>query len=184
MKISDVEKAADNLLAELGMNDYPIDVESIAWHKNIQIVSSKIEDGVSGFLHRSKEYTLIGVNSDHSIKRRRFTIGHELGHFTLHLDNSEETFIDKVPSSAFFRDKESAWGIDQKEVEANAFAAALLMPERLIRECLKKYLIRYNSIEDIAWRMAKDFEVSEQAMTIRLIKLKIFDLEGSSTPHS
>lgn len=176
-KILDAEGAANKLLSELSISEYPIDVEYIAQCKNIQIVSSKIDDEVSGFLHRNLEYILIGVNSDHNYKRQRFTIGHELGHFSLHLDNPEETFIDKIPSSAFFaRGRESSRGIDQKEIEANAFAAALLMPENLIRKCLEKYSVKYSSIEDIAWRMAKDFDVSEQAMTLRLIKLKIFNL--------
>ncbi len=69
--------------------------------------------------------------------RRRFTISHELGHWVLHRTGQESLFCRKATVS----DRE---GIDAPpttrpplpitEKEANAFAAALLMPPRLVRE--------------------------------------------------
>jgi Zn-dependent peptidase ImmA (M78 family) len=67
--------------------------------------------------------------------RRRFTIAHELGHWVLHRDEQRSLFcrhgaIDPPadPKSA----PEARPPLDPIEAEANAFAAALLMPARLI----------------------------------------------------
>lgn len=173
-----IEDKAKELIDNLGIKNYPIDVEDIARKLNIRVAVGDMDGSVSGFLRREGEITVIGVNSKHSKKRQRFTIGHELGHFNLHLSGSSSMFIDKSISSAFFaRDSDSSLGVYQKEIEANSFAAALLMPEKLVRECLDRYSKRYSSIEDIAWKMAKDFDVSEQAMTLRLVRLGIFEVE-------
>jgi Zn-dependent peptidase ImmA (M78 family) len=171
-----IEMRASEILDKFSMRRYPVDVELLAKRLGIKVVAGDMDGAVSGFLKKDGDITVIGVNSGHSIKRQRFTIGHEIGHCILHLDEASPMFVDKSSTSAFFaRDRESAWGVHSKEIEANSFAASLLMPEDLIRDCLIKYSIRFSSIEDIAWRMAKDFNVSEQAMTLRLIKLGIFE---------
>ena len=65
--------------------------------------------------------------------RRRFTIGHELGHFCLHQTAGGATVwcrtgcVEEHPHGAALPPLPPA------EEEANAFAAALLMPARLIR---------------------------------------------------
>lgn len=170
------EAAAKKLLEKSQVESFPIDVEAIARGEGIQVAVSKLEGGVSGFLHRDGDRILIGVNSDHKVTKRRFTIAHELGHYMLHLGGPEVTFIDKIPSSAsLVKTRRPDQDVDLREMEANAFAAALLMPEPLVNKQILSYMERYGSIEDIAWRMAKDFEVSEQAMTIRLIRLKVFE---------
>lgn len=171
-----IDMQASELLDRFSLRKYPVDVNLLAKMLNIKIAVGDMDGAVSGFLRKDGNITVIGVNSRHSIKRQRFTVGHEIGHCILHLDEKSPIFVDKSSTSAFFaRDRESAWGIHSKEIEANSFAASLLMPEDLIRECLAKYLPRFSSIEDIAWRMAKDFNVSEQAMTLRLVKLGIFE---------
>jgi Zn-dependent peptidase ImmA (M78 family) len=173
----DIESAAGRMINRYGSRTYPIDVEKIARNLGIRVLISDMDSAVSGFLRRENGIILIGANSSHSEKRRRFTIGHELGHFDMHLNDGNEIYIDKSSTSAYFaRDSESKWGVYEKEIQANAFSAALLMPEDLMRKCLEKYTPRFSSIEDIAWKMAKDFNVSEQAMTIRLINLNIFNI--------
>ncbi len=68
-----------------------------------------------------------------STVRQRFTIAHELGHFFLHRASST-VFVDAAP--IFFRDESSSNGSQREEIEANAFAAELLMPEDAIRQRL------------------------------------------------
>lgn len=67
--------------------------------------------------------------------RRRFTVGHEVGHYLIHRDGRPRIFCRKVD---IVEDEEpSRTGPTPKpkpELEADAFAAALLMPEHLIRE--------------------------------------------------
>jgi Zn-dependent peptidase ImmA (M78 family) len=60
--------------------------------------------------------------------------------------------------------------VDAKEIEANQFAASLLMPAKLVRA----HAARFGKgplLEDEVRHLAREFEVSEQAMTIRLTNL-------------
>lgn len=67
--------------------------------------------------------------------RRRFTVGHEVGHYLIHRDGRSQIFCREADIT---EDEEpERTGPAPKpvpELEADAFAAALLMPEHLIRE--------------------------------------------------
>ena len=67
----------------------------------------------------------------------------------------------------FFRNQASSIGVSRQEIEANSFAAGLLMPRRLLAVRLPKD----NEIEINVYDVCDLFQVSEHAMTIRLIKL-------------
>jgi hypothetical protein len=60
--------------------------------------------------------------------RRRFTISHELGHFVLHHTGQQPLFCRRTAVVEGERPP-----LPVPEEEANAFAAALLMPARLLR---------------------------------------------------
>lgn len=62
--------------------------------------------------------------------RRRFTVGHELGHWCLH----RETTSNDVFCRAACVQETAKPQLPPEEVEANAFAAAMLMPPALLRE--------------------------------------------------
>ena len=57
-------------------------------------------------------------------------------------------------------------------MEANAFAAALLMPAALVRNAFEKQPFELTE-DDVLEMLAKKFKVSTQAMTYRLMKLRI-----------
>lgn len=65
--------------------------------------------------------------------RRRFTIGHEVGHWVLHRRFGDGLFCRR---SALLEEQPEP--IPPAEDEANAFAAALLMPAGLVRWAYKK----------------------------------------------
>jgi len=68
-----------------------------------------------------------------------------------------------------FRNSHSSDGTDIKEIEANRFAAELLMPEEKLRADIKKKSgIDLFGDEDKLKELAERYQVSEQAMTIRL----------------
>lgn len=89
--------------------------------------------------------------------RRRFTIGHELGHWQMHRDSRGSTFC---RSSAVEPTGERA-PLPPHEQEANVFAAALLMPARLIE---RQYA---ETGRDFA-RLCQLFGASGAAMSRRL----------------
>jgi Zn-dependent peptidase ImmA (M78 family) len=110
---------------------------------------------------------IIGVNAMHSETRRRFSIAHELGHLAMH--QSEDFHIDeRYPID--FRAELSSMGTDDREIEANQFAAELLMPRNMIVAAFADLPPHIDS-DDAVERLADQFKVSTQAMTIRLSAL-------------
>jgi uncharacterized protein DUF955 len=92
--------------------------------------------------------------------RRRFTIGHELGHWCLHRDDGEPVFcraavVDPQEPPADERPPRPV-----PEEEADVFAAALLMPAELMRR-------EYAADRDFG-RMCERFSVSAKAMSRRM----------------
>ena len=112
---------------------------------------------VAGLLLKEGKSWYIYTNNENSASRQRFTIAHELGHYYLNHISKE------VESDVIWRDKVSSYGTDEKEKSANAFAAELLMPKRLIDEM---YNFGYS-----ARQMAYKLGVSPTAISNRLDSL-------------
>jgi Zn-dependent peptidase ImmA (M78 family) len=106
---------------------------------------------------RPGQKPLITYNYSEPLVRQRFTIAHEIGH---HVHGDLNAPRD---SSVQF----SARSHDPKEVAANRFAAALLMPAALVKHAVYK-----DSITDLR-ELAKKFGVSTAAMEFRLKALGI-----------
>lgn len=144
----------------------PIDVHQIALNLGLTVIERDLEDQVSGMLVIKKGRGTIAVNENQHPNRKRFTIAHEIGHYQLHRDQNH-VFIDVTP--VFFRDTNSAEGRSWEEIAANRFAAELLMPEKDMREILHNQPI--DVFDDAAIRrIASQFGVSSQALTIRLTR--------------
>ena len=123
-------------------------------------------------LFRDNDRTIIGVNSAHSSTRQRFTIAHEIGHLFLH---KGKLFVDTPVS---FRDAKSSSATDRGEIEANAFAAELLMPRDMVITEVQKRLAKNTrlSSESLIEELAEVFTVSQQAIEYRLKNLGILSL--------
>lgn len=158
------QQEARRLLDRFGY-DLPVGVEAIVRALGITIRMQPLEESVSGMLVVKDGRAIIGVNESHHPNRQRFSIAHELGHYLLHRKVSN-VFVDAV----YFRDEESSEGNKRQEIEANAFAAELLMPERVIHEHFTAQFM--DDVDEMAIRrMAGRFSVSPQALTIRLTAL-------------
>jgi len=161
-----IDLKTTKLLRELNLLSTPVEVEKVAHKLGAEIVFGDLEDDMSGFLLREKNVVTIAVNKFHHPNRQRFTIAHECGHLHLHADQGDRLWVDKAYSTIFYRDSNSSSGDQLAEIQANQFAAGLLMPEVLVREHLTE------EISDVdIFRLALRFQVSEQAMTLRLIGL-------------
>lgn len=166
MMKSRAERRAEQVL-EQAKSDIPVDVTSIAQFLNVTVRSRVLEDSVSGVLLIKGSQAIMGVNALHHPHRQRFTIAHEIGHLLLHRDTAS-VFVDSSP--VFFRDAASSEGTRIQEIEANAFASALLMPQDAIREFVGNQPIDVHD-EAAMKSLAGRFEVSVQALTIRLTRL-------------
>jgi Zn-dependent peptidase ImmA (M78 family) len=165
----DIDSRATRLLREFGLFSVPIDVRAVTEKLGADVVFDDLDDDVSGFLLREKAVATIAVNKQHHPNRQRFTLAHECGHLFLHADQGDRLWIDKT---YFFRDGSSSTGDHLSEIQANQFAAGLLMPEELIRTSLGEER-PIGEIDVI--RLAVRFEVSERAMTVRLISLGLIE---------
>jgi len=144
------------IIEKLNIYSPPVPVERVAELFSLKIVYySKFPDSVSGAIIQEEGLNAIGVNSNHPKVRQRFTIAHELGHYIMGHDDTriiDDTF-DKPTN---------------KEQEANKFAAELLMPRNMLKRDIeeKEY--------DIPM-LAKRYEVSEQAISVRLLETALIN---------
>jgi Zn-dependent peptidase ImmA (M78 family) len=137
---------AEELLRRFKIATPAIDPFLIAREMGITV---EMQRGVpfSGMVSSDSEGAHIIVNAAEVPWRQRFTVAHEIGHILLH------------PLGEAFRDRTFAG--NEQERQANAFAADLLMPLWMV----EPYAMKHGADSQ---RIAAIFEVSEQAMNIRL----------------
>ncbi|WP_207511080.1 ImmA/IrrE family metallo-endopeptidase [Longitalea luteola] len=179
-----IENLVNDLLDSLNITSAPVPVQKIAKELGLTIMAYDLGPGVSGVLLLDNEKAIIGINPSESRERTRFTIAHETGHYYLH-KTSNDLFVDRDVlfrgkelngTKVLFRDGNSSSGDLKIEREANAFAAALLMPVKLLtKEINSLDLNLYNHDEEIIQELAKKFKVSTIAMTYRLTNLGLLE---------
>lgn len=151
-----IEKIATNLLktAKAG-SETPINVENVAKSIDLKVEYFPFPNEVSGLL--KKDIGVIGINDNQHPKRQRFTLAHEIGHYVLEhkIMNTDDLVDDSNTDTS-----------SPIEREANYFASCLLMPRELVEQNIKGT----REIDELA----RKFNVSEQAMTIRVLELGLF----------
>ncbi len=140
---------------------FPVDPAWIASSLGIKVVEMSLPPNVSGALIKKEgsDPAIILERSD-SKNRKRFSCAHELGHYVRRLgtDSHSYKYID-------LRGDLARAGTDPEEIFANNFAACLLMPEDEVRGKLRESNSRLE--------LAQYFGVSDEALSIRLNKLKL-----------
>ena len=128
------------------------------------------ENADLGFALKKDDDIIIYINTSIRLSREIFTLAHEIGHAILHL-NGEQPFIDNNATIA-------GASSDEKEQEANYFAACLLMPsdevDRFIDLELPDFEKNGLSGMDIA-RIMSEFNVSYDVALNRLESLGKID---------
>lgn len=176
---SQVTRAVARVVTSGGVTGVKVDVLKIA-KRYAHVVEKELPEDVSGMLVPlddpidGKAWVIV-VNRANADVRKRFTIAHELGHALMH------RYTKPHADSRFgvrFRDRRSSDGTDREEIEANQFAAELLMPEATVLEQANDLGIdlSYDSENsgqqaDKLRRLAKKLGVSTQALSIRLANL-------------
>ena len=157
---------ARKLLERFQVKSTPVDVERIAYRLGVRIQFAPFDGDLSGMAYVKDGLPIIGVNSLHHRNRQRFTIAHELGHVCMHRELLErKVHLDR---GILRRDSLAATGTDRVEIEANAFASELLVPEALLLSALGG---RTLDVEDdhAVVILAKQFRVSDAVMRFRLL---------------
>ena len=113
----------------------------------------------------------ITVNSNHAPVRKRYTVAHELGHKILGHKSGDHVDWGFM---VLRRDSRSSEAIDNQEIEANSFAACLLMPRKMLRSDVEELQDYYGEVhlssENVSG-LAKQYGVSTTAMSYRLMNL-------------
>lgn len=146
----------------------PVDLKEIFADLGIGYSEEIILTGESGWIERTGENFDVVVNAADPIARRRFTAAHELAHYLIHRDLMDHgarmmRHTDRLYGDV--GDNPNSPFKPHHEVQANKLAAQIIMPAPLVRE---KFATNPNHVA-----LAADFEVSAQAMEIRLKTLRL-----------
>lgn len=173
-RIKKIEDIAWEIVSNQNLTNPDIPVKKIAKKLNVAVIEYDLGSEMSGILVINKSHGTIGINPAHSEQRKKFTIAHELGHFILHKNEHNDVFVDKDFIVKYRSSKPYTEVELRQEQEANAFAAALLMPKELILAELAKnnYYSNLSEVEVIDI-LAISFKVSVPAMTYRLSNLNL-----------
>lgn len=166
-----IDRTVAELLKKHRVTDPAVDVEKIARKEGATVKFERFNSEISGLLLRRGTSATIAVDETQAKTRQRFTIAHELGHLMLH--DGEELRVDRT-FRLNLRSPRSETAEDVEEVEANAFAAMLLMPRPFLLSDLEDHSIDLDDEGEIK-TLAKRYEVSAWSMTIRLINLHLID---------
>ena len=165
---AEVEQKALEVLMQHGLYALPIDPVQLANRLGVTVNNAKFaDDSLAGLIARRGDSIRILVDQADPPYRKRFSIAHELGHHFLHLledgeivDNRADMFREREPVDAPISSERL------REIQANWFAAALLMPGEFVRQ-------QWAGNPSISY-MARVFNVSEEAMGYRVDALDLW----------
>ena len=185
-----------------------VDVFAIAKERSIGYTWDVLPDYQLGRIDLDSHIITLDTSLIKEIQRARFTISHEMGHDAMHSNLSGqleniESFGDNnslFDSTSTFRN-----ALDICEIQANKFAASLLMPKYLIAYLYSYYFGLYitqvygDHIDILYWDdnnpvairncmrvispMANSLQVSVSALKWRLKNMNLLKV-GYSTPHN
>lgn len=172
-RIQLARRNAEALVERLNIISAPVDVNVVARSLGLKIVYNDLGEEISGLLVTHDGNSSICIREGEPIVRQRFTIAHEIGHFVMRhqFEQDGQVHVDEE-YKVTARSTAKTAGFDPKEVEANQFAAALLMPSRLLRQRASRFG-GWMLNEDRVSELAREFKVSEQAMALRLQALNL-----------
>jgi len=148
-----------DLLDELGVNGpEEIDIEAIAHHCGCKVRYRHL-DGCAARLVGAGDQAIISVDEDSGPERRRFSVAHEIAHWMI--DRGKLFECQKA-------DLRMPWSrATHPEARANAYAADLLMPERLFLPTACNKPVTFDTVD----QLRKIFTVSRTAAAFRLVQI-------------
>jgi Zn-dependent peptidase ImmA (M78 family) len=154
-------RAAEELLTELGISDpADIELEAIAHCVGVEVQYRRLascEAQIIGYKDRAVVY----VSPDTSPQRKRFSTGHELGHWHHHRGRS---FVCRASDIGQPIDEKSR----DAERQADAYSGDLILPPFMVRPRLER--LGEISLGGIA-ELASQFRASITATAIRTVRM-------------
>lgn len=162
--LNDIESVANKILYSYWNLKIPVNVYQIAENIGFNIVENQNEYN-NAILNLNNKTIIINNNESHINNlseqklQNKFTIAHQLGHYVLNHTKTKQNDLIFIDDDDVFNGKKN---YDYREVEANMFAARLLIPTDALREVMIN--VKNVTIKDIAYF----FQVKESHVTYRL----------------
>lgn len=144
------QRSAEIILAALEIKDRPVDIFAIANLLEVKVRTADTKDEV--LLHFSEGNPTIFVRHDAPSVRQRFSVAHALGHLFLHSEDNN--------SNIYFSDA-SFNSNSIMEMQANRFAANILIPENELIELIenktpKNQIANYFGVSEgvLSWQIS------------------------------
>jgi Zn-dependent peptidase ImmA (M78 family) len=160
-RYAEIEKLVSTQLEQHKISRPAVPIERVVRGAGISIKVGDLDDA-SGLLVRLGETAVIAVSETHPVVRQRFTIAHEFGHYLLHLGMSSHQDRDYRVN---YGSHESSQATDVEEIEANFFAASILMPKSFLDA---DDAVQALDDDRLVERLAARYNVSRHAMSLRL----------------
>ena len=156
-------RSAEALLRDEGITTLPVDPFALAASRGITVEGKpEAHDGVSGMLLRhGNSFGIIYATHIPSEGFQRFSVSHELGHYFL------EGHIDQLLQTGVHVSRAGFVTADPYELEADHFAAGLLMPETPFRKEMEDHEPGLAAVDALAARCI----TSRTATAIRYAEL-------------
>lgn len=160
-KVAEARHAAKALLKTAKITAAPVMISEVikcvpkSFNLTVRGTKDHLPNGLDAFTHKEEGLTIIGYNQNVAPVRQKFSVAHELGHLYMgHLHGHSSLDLNSA---------------DFDEIEANQFAAHLIMPTVMLRKDIK------TGIKDVK-ELAKRYFVSEDAMWWQLSKSGLMNL--------
>lgn len=157
--LNDSNEYATFILKKYSDNSIPVDVSSIANQLNITVYESDLGEHGEGMLLNEKDKIIIINSAIKNKQRKKFTIAVLLGHAIIpwHIKSTYE--IRKKGTSTMLVE-------DIEEMEAQNFAASLIMP---LDQIQKDFIKTNATIENLKELAGEKYDVSLFALLNRLV---------------
>lgn len=146
-----INKVVSSLREEFDIDaTKPVDLPKLLENLIIVLKEVKLTEGVYGSCKTIGRKRLITIDPDIPYpNQKRFVICHEIGHILLH----QSSYICSKIDFEIWQAKSEY----EKELEANAFAAELLLPKKYVVEQIKKADLSFKFIKELAERYEATF---------------------------
>lgn len=157
--MSGIYQSPVRLLEELGIEEpEEIDIEAIA-ERCGATVTYEVLSGCAARLLGNRDRAIITVHVGASVGRRRFSAGHEIGHWMRDRHQVAHACVDRA-----FKEE---WGPHNPEQRANRYAAELLLPDAMFKPRVRGKPITFTTVDDLA----ELFRASRTATAFRLVEI-------------
>lgn len=138
-------------------NTFPFKIVEFINELGIKVIASDMSNNISGSITKMGETFTIYINNSHASTRLRFTLAHELGHYFNDREYLESN--NQIQDLSKQANPNIDCSMQKMDVEANKFAANLLMPEEKFKEIW--------NLKNTPEKVANFFGVTIEAVKIR-----------------